>query len=142
MTGIYMTRYWRLALFVPALGALAGYAIGQAALILTSGFLMISIPYLPFAALMWWLVGRINSATTVLVLAFAAPIIFLPFVFVFAAVLALLGVLGMSWSAWFSDLLGFVPFILGLGYAYVILLSAVFLVLKLVASRKAAGTRA
>src|SRR5512145_413516 len=132
-------RYWRAALFVPALGALAGYGIGQAAFLLATGFVMIAIPYLPFAALMWWLIGRISSVTKVVVLAYSAPIIFLPFVFVFVAVLALFRVWDMTWSTVLDDLPGLAALVLIFAYAYVVLLSIVFAVLKVVASRKAAN---
>lgn len=116
-----------------------GYAIGHWALILTGGFLIIVIPYVPFAVLMWWLIGRLQSAKAVLMLAFAAPIVFLPFMLVFVAVLAVLEVLSISRSDWFNDALGLLPFILALAYAYVALLSAIFAIWKMVTARRAAN---
>lgn len=139
MTDRRITIYWRGTLFAPLLGALIGYAIGYYALILTGGFFIIAIPYVPFAVLMWWLIGRLESVKAVLMLAVAAPIIFLLFWFVFVALLAVFEVLSISWSDWFNDALSLLFFILTLGYAYVALLSAVFAIWRMVTARRAAN---
>jgi hypothetical protein len=122
--------YWRAALFVPVLGGIVGYVLppGEFAAFLSVGSIMVAIPYLPFAVLMWWLVGRTSSLAGVIGLALTAPIIFLPF---FAVFFEFQGVAGRSWSDWLSMLRPFAPLLLVTAYGYVMLCLIGFFVVKL-----------
>ena len=134
LTTTLRNRYWRGTILLPALGALAGYIVpSEYALFLTADFFLVAIPYVPFAVLMWWLVGRTHSSAAVIALALAAPIIFLSFFAAFAEILSF----AMPSADWVSLLSDFLPLALGIAYAYVALSLIVFLLVKLAVSRGA-----
>jgi hypothetical protein len=123
------TRFWRAALLAPAVGAVIGYfAADYGLLFLTVGFVAVATPYAAFAVLMWWLVGHLRSTARVITLALLAPIVFLPFVLVGLALMATLG--KATWSGWFDAAGLWLPWILGLGYAYVLLLLLLFALVR------------
>jgi hypothetical protein len=69
--------YWRFSLFLPVIGGLLGGLFGERGWLLTWGMAFVTIPYVAFAALMWWVLGRLRGTIQFFLLATVAPLIFL-----------------------------------------------------------------
>ena len=139
-------RFWRGVIFVPPSVALLSYLLTQSdpsvslksplPLILYFGFLIVSIPYVPFAILMWRRFGKCNSPSQLVQVALRWPLYFAPGWVVFALALFVWLELVSGPPADLAEALAggsqafaqYSLYVLALGYVYQVIALVVFLV--------------
>jgi hypothetical protein len=115
MTSSDSRRFWRASLFLPLLGAVAGMFL-DGFRVLYAGGALVAIPYIPFAILSWWFLGRCQTVSEHVVASFLWPVLFAPAGIILGIAAALF--FGHAWTHIPQLLAGEAIIVLVYGYAY------------------------
>ena len=110
--------YWRLALLLPVLGAGLGFLFEGYGILLAAGFVFVAIPYVVFAAVMWWWTRRLESPRQFLLAAASAPFVLAVITFVTLMPIVWFRMREPSLAA-MGPLVWMLPWVLLIGYLYV-----------------------